>query len=167
MALILCSLVFFSPLSAPTSEAQIHAMARESSASASEQWGADELPLILCTDCGLRQVVRRRSKQEWSFGKVFYCCPLHKCDGSGCPFWFWEEDYVVKLRSLGLLKGGSSTQLEGPIAAPRMEFLHAREGEWKKKNATEIVRLLKSICVVCVSILCVQCVMLLLLVFKN
>jgi len=41
------------------------------------------------------------------------------------------------------------------------------EGEWKKKNATEIVRLLKSICVVCVSILCVQCVMLLLLVFKN
>jgi len=73
----------------------------------------------------------------------------------------------VKLRSLGLLKGGSSTQLEGPIAAPRMEFLHAREGEWKKKNATEIVRLLKSICVVCVSILCVQCVMLLLLVFKN
>lgn len=73
----------------------------------------------------------------------------------------------MKLRSLGLLKGGSSTQLEGPIAAPRMEFLHAREGEWKKKNATEIVRLLKSICVVCVSILCVQCVMLLLLVFKN
>jgi len=82
-------------------------------------------------------------KQEWSFGKVFYCCPLHKHDGSGCPFWFWEEDYVVKLRSLGLLKGGSSTQLEGPIAAPRMEFLHAREGEWKKKNAPEIVRLLK------------------------
>jgi len=66
-----------------------------------------------------------------------------------------------------LLKGGSSAQLEGPIVAPRMEFLHAREGEWKKKNATEIVRLLKSICVVCVSILCVQCVMLLLLVFKN
>jgi len=78
MALILCSLVFFSPLSAPTPEAQIHAMARESSASASEQWGADELPLILCTDCGLRQVVRRRSKKEWSLGKVFYCCPLHK-----------------------------------------------------------------------------------------
>ena len=52
MALILCSLVFFSPLSAPTPEAQIHGMARESSASASEQWGADELPLIFALIVG-------------------------------------------------------------------------------------------------------------------
>jgi len=27
-------------------------MARESSASAADQWAADELPLILCTECG-------------------------------------------------------------------------------------------------------------------
>jgi len=44
--------VFFSPLSAPTPEAQIHGMARESSASASEQWGADELPLIFALIVG-------------------------------------------------------------------------------------------------------------------
>jgi len=55
-----------------------------------------------------------------------------------------------------------------PYCSPKDGVSVAREGEWKKKkNATEIVRLLKSICVVCVSILCVQCVMLLLLVFKN
>ena len=39
---------------------------------------ADGLPLIICTDCGLRRVVRRKSQQPWSAGQIFYCCPLHK-----------------------------------------------------------------------------------------
>ncbi|CAN6286842.1 unnamed protein product [Urochloa humidicola] len=69
-------------------------MGGDSSASASDPQGADGLPLIWCTECGMRQVVRRVSQQPWSVGQVFYCCPKYKRDGSGCPFWYWEEDYV-------------------------------------------------------------------------
>ncbi|KAK8455472.1 hypothetical protein SEVIR_4G120000v4 [Setaria viridis] len=69
-------------------------MGGDSSASASDPQG---LPLIWCTECGMRQVVRRISQKTWSLGRVFYLCTRYKCDGAGCPFWFWEEEYVDML----------------------------------------------------------------------
>jgi hypothetical protein len=36
------------------------------------------LPLITCIECRRFNVVRRVSKQPWSAGEVFYCCPAHK-----------------------------------------------------------------------------------------
>nr|TKW09578.1 hypothetical protein SEVIR_6G112000v2 [Setaria viridis] len=55
----------------------------------------DGLPLIMCTECGLRRVVRCRSKQKWSLGQIFYCCPLHK-------------EYIDVLASRGLLPASAS-----------------------------------------------------------
>jgi hypothetical protein len=36
------------------------------------------LPLIICSECRRRRVVRRVSTVMTSLGKVFYCCPFHK-----------------------------------------------------------------------------------------
>jgi len=58
-------------------------------------------------------------------------------------------------------------RVEGNVGDSRMEFVNAREVEGKKNDGTEVVRLLKALCLVCVCILCVQCVMLLLLLCKN
>ena len=58
-------------------------------------------------------------------------------------------------------------RVEGNVGDSRMEFVNAREVERKKNDGTEVVRLLKALCLVCVCILCVQCVMLLLLLCKN
>jgi len=69
-------------------------MRGDSSGSASDPQGAEGLPLIWCTDCKSRQVVRRVSQKPWSADQVFYCCPKYKRDGTGCPFWHWEDDYA-------------------------------------------------------------------------
>uniref|UniRef100_K3YDW1 Zinc finger GRF-type domain-containing protein n=1 Tax=Setaria italica TaxID=4555 RepID=K3YDW1_SETIT len=70
---------------------------------------ADGLPLIMCTDCGLRRVVRCKSQHKWSLCQIFYCCPLHKRGGSSCPFWYWKEEYVDFLASRGLLPASANT----------------------------------------------------------
>ena len=61
---------------APSS--QIGIMTGGSGSPGPDPVSADGLPLIICTDCGLRRVVRRKSQQPWSAGQIFYCCPLHK-----------------------------------------------------------------------------------------
>ncbi|CAO2176163.1 unnamed protein product [Urochloa humidicola] len=85
-------------------------MGGDSMVSASDPQGGEGLPLIWCRDCGMRQVVRRISQKPWSAGQVFYCCPKYKRDGSGCLFWYWEEDYadVVAGKIPGDVKGSQA-----------------------------------------------------------
>ena len=40
-----------------------------------------DIPLIQYRECGRARVVRRVSKQEWSYGQAFYCCPFYKVSG--------------------------------------------------------------------------------------
>jgi len=49
-----------------------------STASASNPLTSNGIPLIICTDCNRRRVVRRVSTKPWSKGEVFFCCPTHK-----------------------------------------------------------------------------------------
>ncbi|CAN6347152.1 unnamed protein product [Urochloa humidicola] len=139
-------------------------MAGEWSAASSNQGGADGLPLITCTDCGRVQVVRRKSKQEWSLGEVFYCCPIHKRNGTGCPFWYWEEDYRSLLKSRAQIVDESRHEV-----VPQRRQMENSDESKKKKDGTsnEIVRLLKSMCFLCVCILGVQVLILVALVLKN
>ena len=54
-------------------------MASESRASTADPV---DIPLIQCREYGRARVVRQVSKQEWSFGQAFYCCPFYKVSGS-------------------------------------------------------------------------------------
>ncbi|KAG2620132.1 hypothetical protein PVAP13_3NG150100 [Panicum virgatum] len=54
-----------------------------------------KLPLITCTECGKHTVGEYEVKTDMkgNKGRIFFTCPARKRDGSGCPFWYWEEDY--------------------------------------------------------------------------
>ncbi|KAG2582852.1 hypothetical protein PVAP13_6KG183300 [Panicum virgatum] len=56
------------------------------------------IPLIWCNECGQRQVVERTSRTPKNPNRIFFVCPNHKSDGSGRPFFHWEEEYVDMLR---------------------------------------------------------------------
>ncbi|CAN6299255.1 unnamed protein product [Urochloa humidicola] len=141
-------------------------MAREWSASASNQGTLEGLPLITCSECGRAQVVRRKSKQEWSLGEVFYCCPFHKRDGTGCPFWFWEQDYKNMLKRIHVI--GEDSMQDNSGDPQRRPIRRDQVKEAKKDDiSNEVVRLLQSIRVLCVCILAVQVVMLLAQLLKN
>ena len=67
---------FSLPLPAP-STLSISSMAQQWIGSVPNRRNLD-LPLIICSDCSRRRVVRRVSTQEHNRGQVFYCCPFHK-----------------------------------------------------------------------------------------
>ncbi|KAG2593047.1 hypothetical protein PVAP13_5NG632029 [Panicum virgatum] len=143
-------------------------MASQSSVSAPDPRLSEELPLITCTECGRKKVLRLKSRQEWSFGQVFYCCPMHKRDGTGCPFWFWKEDYVEHLKKIGILNGGEWSR-KGNIKDDDEKMMLGNGGTSRKEedSSAEVVRLLRSICMLCYCILVVQVVMLFVHLLKR
>ncbi|CAN6233675.1 unnamed protein product [Urochloa humidicola] len=159
----------------------------ESSGSASNREFPDGLPLIWCTDCGRRKIVKRASKQEWSMGQIFYCFPNYKRDGTGCPFWFWEEEYVKVLQNKGVAIPAQVADLTMPVANPRPEgaiprhegvesrrqegvvftgTVSMKEGNDLVAIGKEILSVVKGICFVCVWLLFVMLGILLVLLFK-
>ncbi|CAN6270309.1 unnamed protein product [Urochloa humidicola] len=143
-------------------------MAAASSSSAASRRKRPDLPLIACTDCKTRIVLELETKtdENGNRGRIFYKCPNRKRDGTGCGFWYWEEDYVDFLKTP-----------EGKIAIEQLylkdslEFNNADMKEGKKQSngkeelelyelakqmrvavaiGTEIVVLLRCILVVCV-----------------
>ncbi|CAL4952116.1 unnamed protein product [Urochloa decumbens] len=141
-----------------------------SSATGSNPVSADGLPLIMCTECGMRRVVRRTSQQTWSLGQIFYCCPRHKRDGSGCPFWFWKDEYISFLASTGryVASAGANNGVESMhVAESSMDGTDSRmkgeigfSGIVSVKSESEliaickeVVRLLKALCFLCVCML--------------
>ncbi|KAJ1267315.1 hypothetical protein BS78_07G046500 [Paspalum vaginatum] len=51
------------------------------------------LPLVICDRCNSRKVMALMAKTPTNFGHYFYVCPTYERDGSGCDFWYWEDDY--------------------------------------------------------------------------
>lgn len=74
LSLSFLSLAISFPVAIPT-------MRGEWSASASNPSSANGLPLIMCTECEQRRVVRHTSQQPWSRGEIFYCCPRERGGG--------------------------------------------------------------------------------------
>uniref|UniRef100_A0A0E0M0N6 Zinc finger GRF-type domain-containing protein n=1 Tax=Oryza punctata TaxID=4537 RepID=A0A0E0M0N6_ORYPU len=54
----------------------------------SRRMGMLELPLIQCLECELKIIVRRKAKTPENNGHIFYTCPSHQRDGTGCDFWY-------------------------------------------------------------------------------
>ncbi|CAO2146161.1 unnamed protein product [Urochloa humidicola] len=41
-----------------------------------------------------------KSDENGNQGRIFYKCPTRKHDGTGCRFWYWEEEYVEVLAKI-------------------------------------------------------------------
>ncbi|XP_062179413.1 uncharacterized protein LOC133884023 [Phragmites australis] len=64
----------------------------------------EELPLVDCPDCG-KHVIKLRSKQAATYGRVFYKCEENvKDDPLTCGFYKWENEYRSWLRRKRLLE---------------------------------------------------------------
>ncbi|CAL5052823.1 unnamed protein product [Urochloa decumbens] len=131
-------------------------MARESQSSASNPQGA-AIPLIQCTECGQAKILRRTSRREWSYGRVFYCCPFYKQDGTGCPFWFWEDAYLKKLEKIpGDGSGAGANPRMGMVAEASRMVMGPEETSELIKVGKEVVTWLKGLFFVCVCMLIVM-----------
>ncbi|KAJ1269769.1 hypothetical protein BS78_06G002400 [Paspalum vaginatum] len=51
------------------------------------------LPLVVCNRCKVGKVQVKVARTTKNYGRSFYICPRYKQDGSGCDFWYWEEEY--------------------------------------------------------------------------
>ncbi|CAN6272504.1 unnamed protein product [Urochloa humidicola] len=73
-----------------------------SSSAAVRQRKRPVLPLITCNECEQHTVLELevKSDENGNRGRIFYKCPARKCDGTGCPFWYWEEEYVEVLAKI-------------------------------------------------------------------
>ncbi|KAJ1298575.1 hypothetical protein BS78_01G463900 [Paspalum vaginatum] len=136
------------------------AMAKEGSRSSAFEQGGGKLPLIWC-HCKMRRVTRLVSGRPKSQGRVFYCCPSHQRDGSGCPFWHWEEDYPERLRKV-MREGKLDKQDANLVMNIYCQAESSRrDGDDNMhavaKELEKLVGVFKSICVVCVRIRCSGC----------
>ncbi|EAY85824.1 hypothetical protein OsI_07184 [Oryza sativa Indica Group] len=76
-----------------------------------------KVPLILCPSCENKTVVKRTSKTASNLDRIFYTCPDHEKDGSGCNFWVWEERYMKYLKKNGLIAGEEAAHVNAQVAA--------------------------------------------------
>jgi len=76
-------------------------------------------------------------------------------DGSGCPFWYWEEEYVKVLEHKRILVGrGGRTEVEAEAGGSAMARIGLQtEGS---EGAKEVVNWMKILCIVSVCMLLVQ-----------
>uniref|UniRef100_I1QIZ8 GRF-type domain-containing protein n=1 Tax=Oryza glaberrima TaxID=4538 RepID=I1QIZ8_ORYGL len=89
----------------------------------SRRMGKPALPLIQCPQCELKTIVWRKAKTSENYGRIFYTCPSHQRDGTGCDFWYWEEYYEQYL-----IKGGYLQACSGSRGKRQVIDLHG-EGE--------------------------------------
>ena len=52
-------------------------------------------------------------------------------DGSGCPFWYWEEDYIKVLEQKRILGHGGRMQAQVKLVAALWAGLDCRQKEVK------------------------------------
>ena len=76
-------------------------------------------------------------------------------DGSGCPFWYWEEEYIKVLEQKRILVGcGGRTEVEAEAGGSAMAQIGLQtEGS---EGAKEVVIWMKILCIVSVCMLLVQ-----------
>ncbi|KAJ1276822.1 hypothetical protein BS78_05G245000 [Paspalum vaginatum] len=79
-------------------------MESSSSTGQRRQRNALVLPLVICDRCNSRKVMALKAKTPTNFGRYFYICPTYEQrDGSGCDFWYWEDEYEQYLTDNGLV----------------------------------------------------------------
>ncbi|KAJ1275971.1 hypothetical protein BS78_05G177900 [Paspalum vaginatum] len=131
------------------------------SASTSKRKGNPAVPLIVCPDCGRHTVLelKVRTNENGNQGRIFYTCPSHKKDGTGCPFWRWEEAYVAEFAKNNdepVMPIAEEEPAREPVKKKTVN-LKACEQEMDMSViaglGNEIIQILKFISCVCVGIL--------------
>ncbi|KAG2605786.1 hypothetical protein PVAP13_4NG217900 [Panicum virgatum] len=115
----------------------------------------------------VRRCCGRNQGRNGALGK---CSTVSRCtsvDGTGCPFWFWEEDYVEHLKKIGILNGGEWSRKGNIKDDEKMLLGNGGTSRKEEDNSVEVVRLLRSICMLCFCILVVQVVMLFVQLLKR
>ncbi|KAJ1254012.1 hypothetical protein BS78_01G025200 [Paspalum vaginatum] len=102
-----------------------------------------DYPLITCTNCGRHTVLERivQTNKNGNKGRIFYVCPGRKADGSGCPFWHWEESYVNLLKKEAAMSSGQDLGIEVNREDPR----NKEKEDWKIDNIENEMRALVGI----------------------
>jgi len=76
-------------------------------------------------------------------------------DGSGCPFWYWEEEYIKVLEQKRILVGcGGRTEVEAEAGGSAMARIGLQTE--KSEGAKEVVNWMKILCIVSVCMMLVQ-----------
>ncbi|BAT02357.1 Os07g0583366 [Oryza sativa Japonica Group] len=76
---------------------------RSSGSSSSAQRRRSDLPLIKCPCCCVKNIVELTATTDANRGRIFFTCPDHEKDGSGCNFWYRKEGYVKYLERKGYI----------------------------------------------------------------
>jgi hypothetical protein len=117
------------------------------------------------------------------FSWFFTVVSIHLQRNSGCPFFYWEDEYMDHLRDLArkgelaALLGGKDGECSSsainvePEASQFKDTCRSGAAMVKKElvcvpGGQEGLMLLRAICLVCVAILCVQFLMLIVLLVK-
>jgi len=75
-------------------------------------------------------------------------------DGSGCPFWYWEEDYIKVLEQKRILGHGGRMQAQVEAGGSDMGRIGLQtEGS---EGGKDVVNWMKILCIVSVCMLLVQ-----------
>uniref|UniRef100_A0A0E0FDG3 GRF-type domain-containing protein n=1 Tax=Oryza meridionalis TaxID=40149 RepID=A0A0E0FDG3_9ORYZ len=141
---------------------------RSSGSSSSANKKRPNLPLIRCPCCGVKNIVELTATTDANRGRIFFTCPDHEKDGSGCNFWYWEEGYVKYLERKGYIAEKELTDMkQTPVRKKKLHEVNNEDGgedELKKlvlpivSIGLEIVQILKGMVValvlVVVALLC-------------
>uniref|UniRef100_A0A0E0BQ77 GRF-type domain-containing protein n=1 Tax=Oryza glumipatula TaxID=40148 RepID=A0A0E0BQ77_9ORYZ len=82
-----------------------------SSSHSSRRRRRPSIPLIKCPSCGVKQILELTATTEANRGRIFFTCPDHVKDGSGCNFWYWEEAYIKFLKRSGFIDEAARAEL--------------------------------------------------------
>uniref|UniRef100_A0A0D3HSF9 GRF-type domain-containing protein n=1 Tax=Oryza barthii TaxID=65489 RepID=A0A0D3HSF9_9ORYZ len=82
-----------------------------SSSHSSRRRRRPSIPLIKCPSCGVKQILELTATTEANQGRIFFICPDHVKDGSGCNFWYWEEAYIKFLKRSGFIDEAARAEL--------------------------------------------------------
>uniref|UniRef100_A0A0D3GRC4 GRF-type domain-containing protein n=1 Tax=Oryza barthii TaxID=65489 RepID=A0A0D3GRC4_9ORYZ len=101
-----------------------------SSSHSSRRRRRPSIPLIRCPSCGVKQILELTATTEANRGRIFFTCPDHVKDGSGCNFWYWEEAYIKFLKRSGFIDEATCAEL---LKEAKMKD----RDEMKKRSAQE------------------------------
>ncbi|EAY81163.1 hypothetical protein OsI_36347 [Oryza sativa Indica Group] len=111
-----------------------------------------QLLLIQCSLCKENTIVVRTSRTPTNLGRIFYTCPDHEKDGSGCNFWYWEEGYMKYLKRNGFIDGEEATEVKKAAELKNASKFDGdvvlRQDDELKKALTDVVSIGRELVVV-------------------
>uniref|UniRef100_A0A0E0FAL7 GRF-type domain-containing protein n=1 Tax=Oryza meridionalis TaxID=40149 RepID=A0A0E0FAL7_9ORYZ len=80
-----------------------------------------------CPCCHVKNIVELTATTYANRGRIFFTCPNHEKDGSGCNFWYWEDGYVKYLERKGYIAEKELTDVKQ--MSVRKKAVNNKDGE--------------------------------------